>query len=105
IEFLGRLDDQVKIRGFRIEPGEIEAGLLAFAGIRQAAVCAEDDERGGLRLVAYIVSSEAPAVEELRKFLRETLPDPMIPSTFRTVEALPLTASGKIDRRALGGLA
>jgi amino acid adenylation domain-containing protein len=105
IEFLGRLDDQVKIRGFRIEPGEIETALLGHPAIRQVAVCAEDDERGGLRLVAYIVAPDAPAVEELRAFLGETLPDHMIPSTFRTVEALPLTASGKVDRRALAGLA
>jgi amino acid adenylation domain-containing protein len=105
IEFLGRLDEQVKIRGFRIEPGEIETTLLAHAAIRQVAVCAEDDERGGLRLAAYIVSPDAPAVEELRAFLGETLPDHMIPSAFRTVEALPLTASGKVDRRALAGIA
>ena len=105
IEFLGRLDDQVKIRGFRVEPGEIEATLLSLAAIRQVAVCAEDDERGGVRLVAYIVSSEPPAVEELRALLGETLPDHMIPATFRTVEALPLTASGKIDRPALSGVA
>jgi amino acid adenylation domain-containing protein len=105
IEFLGRLDDQVKIRGFRIEPGEIEATLLAHPAIRQAAVFAEDDGRGGLRLVAYIVSPKTPAVEELRAFLGETLPDHMIPSAFMTVEALPLTASGKVDRRALADLA
>jgi amino acid adenylation domain-containing protein len=105
IEFLGRLDDQVKIRGFRIEPGEVEAVLLTHDAIRQAAVCAEDDERGGLRLVAYVVSPGAPAVEELRAFLGASLPDHMIPAAFRTVEALPLTASGKVDRRALAGLA
>ncbi len=95
----------MKIRGFRIEPGEIEATLLAHSAIRQVAVCAEDDERGGLRLVAYIVSPEAPAVEELRTFLGESLPGHMIPSAFKTVEALPLTASGKVDRRALAGIA
>ncbi|HEV7162122.1 MAG TPA: amino acid adenylation domain-containing protein [Solirubrobacteraceae bacterium] len=105
IEFLGRLDDQVKIRGFRIEPGEIETTLLGHSALRQVAVCAEDDERGGQRLVAYLVSSDTPAVEELRAFLGETLPDHMIPSIFRTVEALPLSASGKIDRRALAGIA
>lgn len=105
IEFLGRLDDQVKIRGFRIEPGEIEVALLAHPAIRQAAVSAEDDERGGLRLVAYIVSPQAPTVEELRAFLGEALPEHMIPSAFRGVEALPLSASGKVDRRALAGLA
>jgi amino acid adenylation domain-containing protein len=105
IEFLGRLDDQLKIRGFRIEPGEVEAVLLTHEAIRQAAVCAEDDERGGLRLVAYVVSPEAPAVEELRAFLGASLPDHMIPAAFRTVEALPLSAGGKVDRRALAGLA
>jgi amino acid adenylation domain-containing protein len=105
IEFLGRLDDQVKIRGFRVEPGEIETVLSTHPAIRQVAVCAEDDERGGLRLAAYIVAPETPAVEELRAFLSESLPDHMIPSAFRTVEALPLTASGKIDRRALAGMA
>ncbi|MBA3806784.1 MAG: amino acid adenylation domain-containing protein [Solirubrobacterales bacterium] len=105
IEFLGRLDDQVKIRGYRIEPGEIEASLLSHAAIHQVAVCAEDDERGGLRLAAYMVAPEPPAVKELRAFLGERLPEHMIPSAFRTVEALPLSASGKIDRRALAGIA
>ncbi|HWJ51393.1 MAG TPA: amino acid adenylation domain-containing protein, partial [Solirubrobacteraceae bacterium] len=105
IEFLGRLDDQVKIRGFRIEPGEVEAALLTHEAIRQAAVCAEDDERGGLRLVAYVVAPDAPAVEALRAFLAASLPDHMIPAAFRTVEALPLSAGGKVDRRALAGLA
>ncbi len=105
IEFLGRLDDQVKIRGFRIEPGEIEATLLAHPAIRQVAVCAEHDQRGELRLVAFIVSPEAPSVEELRIFLGETLPGHMIPSAFKSVEALPLTASGKVDRHALAGIA
>jgi hypothetical protein len=104
IEFLGRVDDQVKIRGFRVEPGEVEAVLQGIASVRQAAVCAEDDDHGGLRLVAYIVAPDVPAVEELRRELGRTLPDHMIPASFRTVEALPLTASGKVDRRALSGL-
>ena len=101
IEFLGRVDDQVKIRGFRIEPGEIEAALISHPAIRQAAVTAEPDERGTLRLVGYLVSSEDPAVEPLQAFLSETLPDYMIPATFATLDALPLTPSGKLDRRAL----
>jgi amino acid adenylation domain-containing protein len=105
IEFLGRIDDQVKIRGFRVEPGEIEAALLAHPAIRQVAVSAEDDGRGALQLAAYLVSADAPPVEELRSFLAESLPDHMIPAAFRTVESLPLTASGKVDRRALAGLA
>jgi amino acid adenylation domain-containing protein len=105
IEFLGRVDDQVKIRGFRVQPGEVEAALLGHRSVRQAAVCAEDDQGGALRLVAYLVSSEPPSVEELRSFLSQTLPDHMIPSAFKTTEALPLNASGKVDRGALAGLA
>jgi amino acid adenylation domain-containing protein len=105
IEFLGRVDDQVKIRGFRIEPGEIEAALAAHPAIRQAAVVAEDDEKGGMRLVAYIVAGQVPPVEELEAFLAQTLPDYMIPSAFATLEALLFTPSGKVDRRALSGLA
>lgn len=105
IEFLGRLDDQVKIRGFRVQPGEIEATLLSHPAVRAAAVCAEDDGNGELRLIAYIVSPETPTVEELRSFLGKSLPDHMIPSAFRTAEALPLNAGGKIDRGALSGLA
>jgi amino acid adenylation domain-containing protein len=105
IEFLGRLDDQVKIRGFRVQPGEVESALLGHVAIRQVAVCAEDDHSGGLRLAAYIVSPDPPTVDELRAFLGEILPDHMIPSVFRTAEALPLNASGKIDRSALAGIA
>ena len=105
IEFLGRLDEQVKIRGFRIEPGEIEAALVAHPAIRQAAVIAEDDAPGGLRLVAYLVAPETPPVEELEAFLGDSLPDYMVPSAFATVDVLPFTPSGKIDRKALAGLA
>jgi amino acid adenylation domain-containing protein len=105
IEFLGRLDDQVKIRGFRVQPGEVEATLLGHPAVRAVAVCAEDDGRGELRLIAYVVSPEPPTVEELRTFLGQSLPDHMIPSAFRTAAALPLNASGKIDRGALAGLA
>jgi amino acid adenylation domain-containing protein len=105
IEFLGRVDDQLKIRGFRVEPAEVEAALLGHAGVRQAAVCAEDDERGGVRLVAYLVAPGSPPVGELRAFLGEIVPDHMIPSAFMTVDALPLTASGKVDRQALADIA
>jgi aryl carrier-like protein len=105
IEFLGRVDDQVKIRGFRIEPGEIEAALAGHPAIRQAAVAAEEDENGTLRLVGYLVSSEDPTVEHLQAFLSETLPDYMIPTRFATIQSLPFTASGKVDRKALAGLA
>ncbi len=80
IEFLGRVDDQVKIRGFRVEPGEVEAALLGHGAIRQAAVCAESDGAGEQRLVAYLVAREQPAVEQLRAFLAETLPELHDPS-------------------------
>ena len=105
IEFLGRLDEQVKIRGYRVEPAEIEAALVAHPAIRQAAVNAEPDERGTLRLVGYLVSPEPPSVEELQAFLARTLPEYMIPPAFATLEALPFTPSGKVDRKSLAGLA
>jgi amino acid adenylation domain-containing protein len=104
IEFLGRVDDQVKIRGYRVEPGEIEAVLARHPDVRQAAV-AVDDAGGEPRLVAYLVAAKEPSVEELQTFLAVSLPEYMVPSAFATLEALPFTASGKIDRRSLAGLA
>jgi amino acid adenylation domain-containing protein len=101
IEFLGRVDDQVKIHGFRIEPAEIETLLLRHPAVRQAAVLAEPDARGEAHLVAYIATSADPSLEELRAYLAQSLPDYMIPSAFATLETLPFTPSGKIDRRAL----
>jgi len=105
LEFLGRLDDQVKIRGFRIEPGEIEAALELHPDIRQAAVAAPEDGRGGRRLVAYIVATQRPSAGQLDAFLRKSLPDHCVPSAFAFIESLPLTASGKVDRRSLPDLA
>ena len=105
IEFLGRLDEQVKVRGFRIEPGEIEAVLARHPAIRQAAVVPEPDDRGEIRLVAYISASAEPSVEELQAYLGESLPDYMVPASFATLDALPFTPSGKIDRKALAGIA
>jgi nonribosomal peptide synthetase DhbF len=101
LEFLGRADAQVKLRGFRIEPGEIEGGVLRHGSVAQAAVVAI--ELGGrTRLVAYVVpvgrSISAPA---LREYLRQSLPDYMIPQDFVVLEKLPLTPNGKLDRRAL----
>src|SRR5436190_1490224 len=104
IEYLGRVDEQVKVRGYRIELGEIEAVLQGAAGIGEAVVVARADEGGGQRLVAYVVSS-AEGTElkpgELRRYLQEKLPEYMVPGVFVQLAELPLTANGKVDRRAL----
>src|SRR5262249_4638519 len=101
--YLGRLDQQVKIRGNRIELGEIESALLKHGEVRQCAVCLKEDERGERRLVAYVVAwgDVAPTRLELRKYLQGGLPDYMVPSTFVALAELPLTTSGKLDRKAL----
>jgi thioesterase domain-containing protein/acyl carrier protein len=103
IEFIGRLDFQLKVRGFRIEAGEIEAALSRHAAVRETAVVAREDIPGDKQLVAYIVfaSEQEPAAGQLRSFLKESLPDYMIPSRFVSMERLPLTPNGKVDRRAL----
>ncbi len=103
IEFLGRLDNQVKIRGFRVEPGEVEAVLAAHPAVREAAVVAREDDPGERRLVAYVVArtETRPAIGELRRFLQERLPEYLVPAAFISLERLPTTPSGKIDRRAL----
>jgi amino acid adenylation domain-containing protein len=101
LEFLGRIDDQVKIRGFRVEPGEVEAALGRHGGVRDVAVVAREDG-GDRRLVAYVVprTPDLPALE-LRRFLEQALPAHLVPSAFVLMDALPLTRTGKIDRRAL----
>jgi amino acid adenylation domain-containing protein/thioester reductase-like protein len=103
IEFLGRIDNQVKVRGFRIEPGEIEAVLWQHSGVREAVVMVPENASGNKRLVAYVVSSlePAPSTSELRRFLKEKLPDYMVPSVFMMLDTLPLTPNGKVDRCAL----
>ncbi|MDP2652369.1 MAG: amino acid adenylation domain-containing protein, partial [bacterium] len=103
IEFLGRLDHQVKIRGFRVELGEIEAVLAQHPTVRETVVIIREDVMGEKRLVAYVVPSQepAPSTSELRGFLQQKLPDYMMPSRFVFLECLPLTANGKVDRRAL----
>ena len=98
IEFLGRVDNQAKIRGFRIEPGEIEAVLRGHAQVREAAVVLNETD-GDKRLVAYVVG-DAQTVE-LREYLKERLPDYMVPSFLVQLDEIPLTPHGKIDRRAL----
>ena len=103
IEFLGRLDDQVKIRGLRIEPGEIESVIRQCPMVKETAVVAREDVPGEKRLLAYVVASQGPAstTRELRSFLRQKLPEYMIPLAFVFMDALPLTPNGKVDRRAL----
>jgi amino acid adenylation domain-containing protein/non-ribosomal peptide synthase protein (TIGR01720 family) len=103
IEYIGRIDNQVKIRGFRIELGEIETALLQHDSISQAIAIAREDEPGKKRLVGYIVchTSQGVTISELRQFLKDRLPEYMLPSAFVFLESLPLTPNGKVDRRAL----
>ncbi|WP_363322859.1 amino acid adenylation domain-containing protein [uncultured Alcanivorax sp.] len=106
MEYLGRVDQQVKIRGFRIELGEIESQLLAFDQIREAAVVAQPSPAGD-RLVGYIVLRDPagaalePRTETILASLSQSLPDYMVPSQLMTLEQLPLTPAGKVDRKAL----
>jgi amino acid adenylation domain-containing protein len=101
IEFLGRIDNQIKIRGFRVEPEEIEAVLGQHDSVHSAAVAVREDTPGDKRLVAYVVQKSDATENDLRTFLKEKLPDYMVPSYFVFIDALPLTPNGKVDRRAL----
>jgi natural product biosynthesis luciferase-like monooxygenase protein len=103
VDFLGRVDFQVKIRGHRIELGEIESALMQHSDIRQAVVALRTDNPDDPRLVGYVVPArdEAPAANVLRDFLKQKLPDYMVPSVYVTMDKLPLTPNGKVDRKAL----
>lgn len=104
IEHLGRMDQQVKIRGFRVELGEIEALLLKHPAVRECAVAALDDPNGNKQLVGYLIAADDQGVqldEALWRYLGNHLPDYMLPTRFVHLNAMPLTPSGKLDRRAL----
>ncbi|MFD2334352.1 amino acid adenylation domain-containing protein [Cohnella sp. GCM10020058] len=104
LEHLGRIDRQVKIRGYRIEPGEIESCLLSHDAVRMAAVVDREDAHGIRELYAYYTASRPVTPAELRAFAARWLPAYMIPAAFAALAELPLTPSGKIDRRALADL-
>jgi amino acid adenylation domain-containing protein len=103
IEFHGRVDQQVKLRGYRVELGEIAAALTRHPAVRESVVVLRAEATGDKRLVAYlaVVENQSPTVSELRDFLKEKLPDYMIPASFTVLNQLPLTSHGKVDRRAL----
>jgi aspartate racemase len=103
LEYLGRVDHQVKVRGFRVELGEIEAVLGQHPAVRECVVATQRDGAAEPRIVAYVVPGDAgaPAAAELRDFMRQKLPGYMVPSGFVTLEHLPLTPTGKVDRLAL----
>ncbi len=102
IEFIGRIDHQVKIRGYRIELGEVEFALLQHPQVKDSIVIAREDIPGDRRLVAYLVlQRESLTITELRSYLKERLPEHMIPSTFVTLKTFPLTVNGKVNRQAL----
>jgi amino acid adenylation domain-containing protein len=102
IKFEGRKDFQIKIRGFRVELGEIESALAQHAHVRESVVVAKENGTGDKRLIAYVVPREQASINgELREFLKQKLPEYMVPSSFVVLDSLPLTASGKLNRRAL----
>ena len=103
IRFLGRMDDQVKIRGFRIELGEVETALHKHPALQDAVASVQEDAAGLKQIVAYVVPSntQVPSMKDLRSFLSKTLPNYMLPSIITTLDTIPLTPNGKVDRKAL----
>ena len=101
IEYIGRVDHQVKIRGYRIEPGEIATLLSTMQGITECTVIDRRDKTGDLYLAAYYVAGAEIPVQEIKSFLKDRLPDYMVPSRFMRLESMPLNPNGKVDRRAL----
>jgi non-ribosomal peptide synthase protein (TIGR01720 family) len=103
IEFMGRVDDQVKIRGFRVELGEIEAAISQHPQVRENVVIAWEDENSRKRLVAYLILNQESesTISEIRSYLKQNLPDYMIPANFVPLNHLPMTPNGKVDRKSL----
>jgi amino acid adenylation domain-containing protein len=103
LEYLGRVDDQVKVRGYRIELGEIEAALAAYSGVQSCTVLAVEDTPGNKQLVAYAIpqGNRSLSAEDIKEFLKQSLPEYMVPAQFVFLESFPLTQNGKIDRKAL----
>jgi amino acid adenylation domain-containing protein len=101
VEFVGRADQQVKLRGHRIELGEIESVLNEHRCVKQSVVIAREDGRGGKRLIGYVVAEEGASSKELRRHLKEKLPEYMAPDAILVLEEMPITANGKIDRKRL----
>ena len=101
VEYLGRIDDQVKIRGYRIELGEIESTISLHPQIRESVVLAREDVPGDKRLVGYLLKDGEVDLTELKGFLGKSLPDYMVPKAYVLLDAFPLTANGKVDKKAL----
>ena len=101
LEFIGRQDNQVKIRGYRVELGEIEGAIREVEGVKEGAAGVREAAGGEKRIVGYVVKEEGVRIGEVRRRVREKLPEYMVPSQWVEVEEMPLTANGKVDRKRL----